>query len=243
MARPANWWYTLQAGRREALLAVDLDNRVASVRSLEGFVVHMHLAWLYLLHAKFDRDGLDYRYRKTNGHFVRVDGEVKTWELARCVVEAFPDDSSTLPEPVQEDWRYDFRVLLLPQTGPKTEADAVMRFIREDEMNEEQRQARDVVQTIVKNRQVAVQNKGRHKPGTVARIVSEQLEVRFSTGSHHTTAWRYYKGPTAQWRPPPRTHRGPVLRLGRAPRRLPLHRCVGEEARARALQIQQCSNG
>jgi hypothetical protein len=277
----------LQGSRREALLAVDLYNRAASERSLEGFVMHMHVAWLYLLHAKFKRDDIDYRYRQDNGRFVRVDGEVKMWELARCLREAFPDETSpvranveffvklrnkiehryeqllatalagktqahvlnyeetlaawfgveqglaeslrfpvfmssltpdavktlkathrklprklttfirehdaSLPSEVAEDWRYDFRVLLLPQTGPKTESDAVMRFIREDEMTPQQRQARDVVQTIVRNKTIAVQNKGRHKPGTVARLVSQRLGVRFSPFGHHVAAWRHYK--------------------------------------------------
>lgn len=276
----------MQGSRREALLAVDLYNRVASERSLEAFVMHMHVGWLYMLHAKFEREGVDYRYRHPNRRFVRVDGEVKTWELARCVREAFSDETNSvrcnleffikirnkiehryeallatvlagktqahvlnyeekltewfggkeslgeslrfpvfmssltpdavkalkethrklpkritdfirehdaaLPSSVQEDWRYDFRVLLLPQTGPKTEADAVMRFVREDEMTDEQRQARDVVQTIVRNRPIAVQNKGRHKPGKVARMVSEQLGVKFSTTGHHAAAWRHY---------------------------------------------------
>jgi hypothetical protein len=277
----------LQGSRREALLAVDLYNRAASERSLEGFVMHMHVAWLYMLHAKFQRDGVDYRYRQANGWFVRVDGEIKTWELARCLREAFPDEaspvranveffiqvrnkiehryeqllatalagktqalvlnyeetlaawfgakeslgeslrfpvfmSSLTPDAVSalkathrklpkklttfirehdaalrgevaEDWRYDFRVLLLPQTGPKTESDAVMRFIREDEMTPEQRQARDVVQTVVRNKTVSVQNKGRHKPGTVAKLVSEKLGVKFSPFGHHVAAWRHYK--------------------------------------------------
>jgi hypothetical protein len=88
MARRAKWWHVLQASRKEALLAVDLYNRAASERSLEGFVMHIHVAWLYLLHAKFERDGVDCRYKGPNGRFVRVDGEIKTWELSRCVTEA-----------------------------------------------------------------------------------------------------------------------------------------------------------
>jgi hypothetical protein len=93
---------------------------------------------------------------------------------------------------VQGDWRYDFRVLLLPQTGPKSDADAVVRFVREDEMTEEQRGARDVVQTIVREKAVPVQNKGKHKPSKVAALVEEQLGVRFSTFAHHTPAWQHY---------------------------------------------------
>jgi hypothetical protein len=68
-----------------------------------------------------------------------------------------------------------------------------MRFIREDDMTPEQRQARDVVQTIVRNKTVSVQNKGRHKPGTVAKLVAQQLGVNFSPFGHHVAAWRHYE--------------------------------------------------
>jgi hypothetical protein len=284
VAARSKWWHVLQASKREALLAVDLYNRAASARSLEGFVMHMHVAWLYLAHARFAREGVDFRYSERNGHFMRVDGEVKTWELARCVREMFPletnpvrcnveffikarnkiehryeallatalagksqalvlnyeetlsewfgpseglaeelrfpvfmssltpqavealkathrrlpkklssfirEHDAALPAEVSEDWRYDLRVLLLPQTGPKTESDAVMRFVREDEMTSEQR---DVVQTIVRTKAVAVQNKGRHKPGQAAKLVSTALGVVFSTNGHNVAAWKHYK--------------------------------------------------
>ena len=97
-----------------------------------------------------------------------------------------------MPRSVQENWRYDFRVLLLAQTGPKTEADAVMRFVREEEMTDEQRQARDVVQTIVRTKSVSVQNKGRHKPGAVAATVAMKLGIKF-TPNHHAKAWKHFK--------------------------------------------------
>ncbi|HVM14409.1 MAG TPA: DUF3644 domain-containing protein [Egibacteraceae bacterium] len=286
MAQRPKWWHQLQAAKNEARLGVDLYNRPTESRSLEGFVVHMHLAWLYLLHAQFVRDGVDFRYREKGGRrFVKVDGEPKTWELARCLEEAFGDDDpvrrnieffiklrnriehryesllasvvagkvqahvlnfeetlvrvfgnkegmadvlrfpvfmssltpdavdilkkthrqlpkklttfirefdAAQPEEVQSDWRYDFRVVLLPQTGPKTEADAVMRFLREEEMTPEQKDARDVVQTIIRTKQVPVQNKGKHKPSAVAKKVSEQLGFEFTVHGHHTRAWKHY---------------------------------------------------
>lgn len=87
----------VQASKAEALLAVEFYNTTGERRSLEAFVVHMHLAWLYLLHAEFLRDGVDFRYWETrsNGRrcLVRVDGEPKTWELARCVRERWAQDS------------------------------------------------------------------------------------------------------------------------------------------------------
>lgn len=93
MARPPAWKRTLEAAREEAALAVHLYNDHGQVRSFEGFVVHMHIAWLYLLHARFMRDGIDYRYPKKDNprQFVKIDGEYKRWELGRCVEERWPD--------------------------------------------------------------------------------------------------------------------------------------------------------
>jgi hypothetical protein len=93
MARPSGYSATLLAARDEAVLAVRLYNDVTAVRAFEGFVVHMHVAWLYLLHARFIRDNIDYRYPDKDNprRFVKVDGEYKRWELARCVQERWPD--------------------------------------------------------------------------------------------------------------------------------------------------------
>lgn len=84
----------VDASRDEASLAVRLYNDPAEGRSFEGFVVHMHLAWLYLLHAEFDRDGTDFRYwRRDNPRKLdKVDGEARRWELARCVQERWSDE-------------------------------------------------------------------------------------------------------------------------------------------------------
>lgn len=94
MARPRKHWPMVEASRDEASLAVRLYNDPAEVRSFEGFVVHMHLAWLYLLHAEFSRDDVDFRYwRKDKPHLLeKVDGEPKRWELAKCVKERWSDD-------------------------------------------------------------------------------------------------------------------------------------------------------
>ncbi|WP_162642058.1 DUF3644 domain-containing protein [Streptosporangium sp. 'caverna'] len=77
----------MQAAQAEARLAVRLYNDAAEERAFEGFVVHMQLAWLYLLHAEFTRDGVDYRYRRRdNSRLIEyIDGEPKCWELSKCV--------------------------------------------------------------------------------------------------------------------------------------------------------------
>jgi len=93
MVRPTRWQTTLKASVSEAALAVRLYNDPAEVRAFEGFVVHMHLAWLYLMHARFMRDGVEFRYphAKYKGRFETIDGEHKRWELARCVKQRWPD--------------------------------------------------------------------------------------------------------------------------------------------------------
>lgn len=114
-------------------------------------------------------------------------------KLPKRITTFIRDHDASLPSEVQDNWRYDFRVLLLPQTGPKTEADAVIRFVREEELTDEQRQARDVVQTIIREKQLPVQNKGKYKAGHIAEAVSAELGVKFRASSHHARAWRYYK--------------------------------------------------
>jgi hypothetical protein len=78
----ASWRITLDASKEEALLAVDLYNQSRRSRRLEGFFVHMHMAWLYLFEAQYQRNKIKYFYRYANGRFERVDGEPKTWDLA-----------------------------------------------------------------------------------------------------------------------------------------------------------------
>ena len=53
----------------------------------------MHLAWLYLLHAEFERDGVDYRYwlKDNPRRLEKVNGEPKRWDLAKSVLERWPD--------------------------------------------------------------------------------------------------------------------------------------------------------
>lgn len=98
VAMKALWKTMLDGASEEALLAVDLYNQPSQPRRLEGFLVHMHIAWTYLLQTEFRKDGKDYYYRLPNGRFEKVDGEPKAWDLSRCVEERWSDAS-----PVQKN--------------------------------------------------------------------------------------------------------------------------------------------
>ncbi|MEU1607171.1 DUF3644 domain-containing protein [Micromonospora matsumotoense] len=90
MAPRPRWHHTVKAAQAEALTAVEIYNSPTWLRPLEGFLVHMHVAWLYLLHAGFDKAGVSYHYRDSKtGRYTKVDGERKSWELQKCVEHRF----------------------------------------------------------------------------------------------------------------------------------------------------------
>jgi len=279
----------VQASKAEALLAVEFYNTTGERRSLEAFVVHMHLAWLYLLHAEFLRDDVDYRYWETRPDrrrcLVRVDGDPKTWELARCAREHWPANdpvrrnleffiglrnriehrhqeaiglavaghaqamilnyenelvasfgveegladrlrfpvfvSSITPEGVDaikrmraklpaktlrfindfhegldagvaEDSRFEFRVHLVPQLGPKSEADLAVNFVQLSDLDPAIHAALEQLGRtglIAKQtKREPVQNLGRYKPqGVVDRVAAQ---IRGFNMADHTAAWK-----------------------------------------------------
>lgn len=94
----AKWYQPVETARAEALNAVEFYNRPNGRRPLETYLVHMHLAWLHLLHAEFMRDGVNfyYRERKSPTRYVRIDGEKKTWDLSESVKFRWPDQGDAV---------------------------------------------------------------------------------------------------------------------------------------------------
>jgi hypothetical protein len=90
------------------------------------------------------------------------------------------------------DYRYDFRVLLIQQTAPKTQADVAMRFVRLDELPDRQREQLQVVDTIVRDKHVPVEHMNEYRRNEVVELVQERLGLRFTTNDH-TIAWKHYK--------------------------------------------------
>jgi hypothetical protein len=91
MGKWATWRHMVEASKRESLEAVSHYNRPLADRGFEGFFVHMHTAWLYLLQAEFRQASTDIRYRDGKGHIDKVDGEPKCWDLTRCARERWPN--------------------------------------------------------------------------------------------------------------------------------------------------------
>lgn len=101
MSRPKKYAHHLIAAKEEALFACDLYNQHRQARSVEGFLIHMAIAWCNLLQAIFERDGVAYFYRKANGRYEYVDGERKSWDLGKMIKERFPDSSDPVRRNVE----------------------------------------------------------------------------------------------------------------------------------------------
>jgi len=79
----------VRKAREAALAAVQLYNNPQIRFKSELFIVTMHVAWTYLLHAYYRQNGVSYYHReRRNGKLVYVKtdaGARKTWELKRCL--------------------------------------------------------------------------------------------------------------------------------------------------------------
>jgi Protein of unknown function (DUF3644) len=75
---------------REAMIAaVHIFNGAGLTFRAELFIVTSIIAWTYLLHAWFRREGIDYRYVKADGTIQKTkNGEDCYWELGKCLRHA-----------------------------------------------------------------------------------------------------------------------------------------------------------
>jgi hypothetical protein len=67
-----------------------------------------------------------------------------------------------------------------------------MRFLRIEDLPDEQRGQLEQVRTIVRDRQVPVANADTHRPTYVCGKVSEVLGVKFTPSHDHVQAWKHY---------------------------------------------------
>lgn len=90
----------LAKSREAALNAAQTFNNPLTTFKTETFIVLMVIAWMYLLHAYYRKNQVDYRYYQKKQQRRRYDrtksGAYKYWELERCLNEqCCPLDSAT----------------------------------------------------------------------------------------------------------------------------------------------------
>ena len=92
--------------REAALNAVQTFNNPLTTFKAETFIVLMNIAWMYLLHAYYRQEGIEYRYYEKKGKRRKFSttksGAFKYWELERCLNE----DSCPLDGPTKHNLRF-----------------------------------------------------------------------------------------------------------------------------------------
>ena len=97
---------TLESAINSALLAVEIYNKPRTPFRVEGYITNMIIAWTRLFHAFYRSVGTKYYYKESNGRYVKVDGEKKSWELKTCVSK-YP---FTLDEAVRQNLDFFIRL-------------------------------------------------------------------------------------------------------------------------------------
>lgn len=111
--------------------------------------------------------------------------------VPKAVLEYVQDFDAALDPEVAADQGYEFRIYLMPQTGPKSEADVAMSFVRLDDLAADAREQVEHALTIVREKQIPVANLGALLPAQVVTRVREALGLRFTLHDHHR-CWEFY---------------------------------------------------
>lgn len=112
--------------------------------------------------------------------------------VPRSVRQWVYDFDAALDPAIASDQYFDFRILLIPQTGTKSTADAAMTFLHLEDLDEDQLAVIDQAQTIIRDKQVPVANLDKFTATEVAKEVAKRLGHTF-TVTEHTAAWQFYK--------------------------------------------------
>lgn len=75
------------------LAAVEAYNRPGKRFRTAQYLVMIVIAWAALFHAIFFRRNIKPWYKSKNGHYERVDGEPRYWDLSKCIKEYYNGNS------------------------------------------------------------------------------------------------------------------------------------------------------
>jgi hypothetical protein len=97
-------------------------------------------------------------------------------QVPRGTLDWIQDFEASLEAGITADQRFDFRIYLIPHTGPKSTADAALTFVRADDFTPEQNAIMDQVQTIVREKKVPVEDLNGMLPSAVVEQVGKRLD-------------------------------------------------------------------
>ncbi len=106
---------------------------------------------------------------------------------------------------MRESDRYDYRVLLVPVKGPKTEADTAITFIKAEELTEERRAQMEregkVGTAVVVEKERSVLHSDELAPAQVVHLVDQSSPFEFGMW-YHTQLVKHFQVKPAKGQPP-----------------------------------------
>lgn len=88
--------------------------------------------------------------------------------------------------------QYSFRAFLIPKIGNHINScDKSIDFIRESDLNDEQRKNIKKIVALIKDRTISVSNEDKLRPSQVASEVDKELNFKFNV-PNHTLCWKYF---------------------------------------------------
>lgn len=84
----------LNKSKDSALLAVEIYNKPRTSFRSYGYIVLMQIAWISLLHAIFEKQGIKYFYKKNAVRYETISGDRKSWDLTKCIKEYYKKSNS-----------------------------------------------------------------------------------------------------------------------------------------------------
>ncbi|HID38544.1 MAG TPA: DUF3644 domain-containing protein, partial [Calditrichaeota bacterium] len=77
-----------------ALAAVEAYNRPGKRFRTAQFLIMIIISWTALFHAISYRKNIKPWFKSRNGHYIRIDGDPKHWDLTECLKRHFGSDHS-----------------------------------------------------------------------------------------------------------------------------------------------------
>jgi hypothetical protein len=94
----------LEKSKESCILAVDVYNKPRTSFRSGAYVVFMIIAWTSLFHAIFERDKVNYYYKKEpdSRFYKKIDGDKMAWEVKECAKYYFKD-SNNINKPIKKN--------------------------------------------------------------------------------------------------------------------------------------------
>ena len=118
----------------------------------------------------------------------------RTRRVPAPVEQLLAEAETDLPEELLRDPRYELRIRLIPQLGPRGASDAAVSYVREEDLTPEQREALATLGrtgTVIASQELrAVVSHGLLRPAAAAAAIEARIPFKFGASSEFPRAWR-----------------------------------------------------